>query len=181
MKRLDKDVAPADNDPDWLEIIKSVKKIPQSEEKPTAPLIINEPEDNIHYSEVYNGDTLRRLEVGCVDNIDRRTAEKFKKGNFKIEARLDLHGKTEKQAFEAVEDFVKKSYLKKLRCILIITGKGFNKEDDLWYEKKGILKEAVPSWLNRTELRPLILSFSYANQEDGGSGALYVLLRRKRA
>ena len=66
------------------------------------------------------------------------------------------------------------------RCVLIITGKGVRKDDDPWYESKGVIKEALPSWLNHPDIRPFILSISYAKQEDGGSGAMYVLLKRQR-
>lgn len=181
MKRLDRDVAPAEDDNiAWAEEVKNIKKSKQAEEKPFAPLIIGEIRQNIDYAAAYSGNRLNFLNVGDIDNIDKRTAEKFKKGEFKLEAKLDLHGKTEKEAFSAVIDFVRNSYMQKLRFIMIITGKGINKADDFWYEKKGILKDSVPSWLNGSELRPLILSFCYAKPEDGGEGALYVLLRRQR-
>ena len=101
---------------------------------------------------------MQPLSLGNTDNIDRRTAEKFKRGEFAIERRLDLHGMTEKEAFAAVDEFVRKAYMQKCRCLLIVTGKGLNREDDAWYEKKGILKDCVPNWLNGPELRPLILS-----------------------
>jgi DNA-nicking Smr family endonuclease len=181
MKRLDKDVALADDDnAAWAAEIKSIKKLAKTEEKPSAPLIIGEIHQNINYAAVYSGNSLRPLNVGDIDNIDKRTAEKFKRGEFKLQSTLDLHGKTEKQAFEEVSNFVRNAYMQKLRYIMIITGKGINKAEDLWYEKKGILKESVPNWLNGAELRPLILSFCYARPEDGGEGALYVLLRRHR-
>lgn len=179
MKRLDTDVVPEDDEA-WNDIIKDVKKIKASEEKPTAPLIIDKISPKIDYSAVYSGDSLQYLKVGDVDNIDKNTAEKFKRGLLPIEKRLDLHGLTEKEAFIAVDDFIRSAYIKKLRCVLIVTGKGINKDNTPWYDKKGILKLAVPNWLNGSELRPLILSFSYARPEDGGDGALYVLIRRNR-
>ncbi|MBE6452804.1 MAG: hypothetical protein E7012_04875 [Alphaproteobacteria bacterium] len=179
MKRLDKDVAPADDD-FWKETVKNVKKIKQVEEKPSAPLIIDDIKDKLEFNNIYTGNKLNELYVGCVDNIDKNTADKFKRGQIAIQRRLDLHGMTEKQAFDAVQDFITKAYMQKLRCVLIVTGKGINHEDTLWYEKKGILKECVPNWLNGELLRPMILSFSYAQPQDGGEGALYVLIRRNR-
>lgn len=181
MKRLDQDVALAEDDTlAWAEEIKGIKMTKRAEEKPSAPLIIGDIRQSINYAAAYNGNSLNNLQVGNVDNIDKRTADKFKKGEFKLQATLDLHGKTEKEAFTEVVDFVRSSYMQKLRFIMIITGKGINKADDFWYEKKGILKDSVPNWLNGAELRPLILSFCYAKPEDGGEGALYVLLRRQR-
>ncbi len=180
MKRLDQDVAPVDEDGAWQEAIKGIKKIPQKEEKPQPPLIVGKISPKLNYAEVYSGAPLQPLALGNIDNIDRRTAEKFKRGEFAIERRLDLHGMTEKEAFAAVDEFVRKAYMQKCRCLLIVTGKGLNREDDAWYEKKGILKDCVPNWLNGPELRPLILSICYAQPEDGGTGAIYVLLRSRR-
>ena len=178
MKKLPETQAPDDDA--WNEVLKGIKKLPSREEKPCPPLIINDIKPSINYAEAYSGDCLSELKVGSVDNIDKRTAEKFKRGDFVIQKTLDLHGYFEKEAFEAVEEFIKTAYMQKLRCVLIITGKGIKKETDEWYEKKGILKESVPNWLNTPQIRPLILSFSYARPEDGGEGALYVLLRRHR-
>ena len=143
-------------------------------------MIIEEPQKTINYQNVYNGDRLAHLDVGCTDNIDANLATNFKRGELKIQKRLDLHGYTEKEAFEEVENFIKKSYQTKLRCVLIVTGKGIRKESDDIFMPKGIIKERVPHWLNSFELRPLILSFSYALPADGGDGALYILLRRHR-
>lgn len=180
MKRLDHIAVPIDNDNAWADAVADVKKLPETEEKPQAPLIIGNITPKINYAAAYSGNALASLEIGNTDNIDRRTAEKFKRGEFPIERTLDLHGLTEKEAFSAVDDFIRHAYMQKLRCVLIVTGKGINHENDAWYEKKGILKECVPGWLNNPELRPLILGISYAKQEDGGTGALYVLLRRSR-
>ena len=181
MKCLDHIAVPVDSDNAWAEVIAEVKKLPETEEKPQAPLIIGDISPKINYAAAYSGNTLAPLQIGNTDNIDRRTAEKFKRGEFLIEQTLDLHGLTEKEAFAAVDDFIRNAYMQKRRCVLIVTGKGINREDDAWYEKKGILKECVPGWLSNPELRPLILGISYAKPEDGGSGALYVLLRRNRS
>ncbi len=181
MKKLS-DIPSVELDEVWDEAFKGVKKLKQPEIPPgaEAPLIIEAVRRRIDYAQVCGGSALGSLKVGEFENIDKRTAEKFRKGEFKIERRLDLHGLTEKEAFDAIDVFIRNAYLQGLRCILIITGKGINRETDDWYDKKGILKESVPDWLNTPELRPLILAVSHAKQEDGGTGALYVLLRRRR-
>ena len=162
--------------------MQGVQKTRQPEIPPEAeaPLIIGEVRPTIDYANVYKGKDLKQLAPGDFANIDRQTSEKFRRGAFKIERRLDLHGLSEKEAFEAVDAFIRDAYLHNKRCVLIITGKGLKKEDDAWYEKKGILKECVPGWLNAPGLRPLILAICSALPEDGGEGALYVLLRRHR-
>ena len=58
----------------------------------------------------------------------------------------------------------------------MITGKGL--KGDTW--SPGVLREAVPGWLNAPPLRGIVLSFAYAQPQHGGSGALYVLLKRRR-
>jgi len=113
------------------------------------------------------------LTHGSQDNIDRKTAYRFKSGQMTCEARLDLHGYTQQQSYDKLILFIKKSFDSKKRCVHIITGKG-RKE----IENSGVLKDMVPIWLNSPELRPYILMFSYAKIRDGGEGALYVLLKK---
>ena len=179
MKKLPDSIYPSDTEV-WIEEIEQVSKLFQPDERPSAPLIIKEIEPSLNLKGVYNANSFTELSVGDTDNLDKNTAGKFRKGQFKIEARLDLHGRTEKEAFAAVVDFVKNSYIKNKRCILIITGKGIKNDNDPWYEAKGIIREALPKWLNHPEIRPFILSMSPATQTDGGSGAMYVLLKRQR-
>ena len=113
--------------------------------------------------------------------IDNSTLTKFKREEFKPEAVLDLHGTTENQAFEKVEDFIAKCYNRGMRCIIIVTGKGLpHSEDDDIFATKGILKKSVPQWLNLPHLRSAILIYKHPSAKLGGNGALYILLRRKR-
>ena len=176
MKQL-KEQATPETDEAWTEALKGVKKLKPCDEPPAKPLIIEQIGEHINYQEAYNGAPLSRLTHGCVDNIDRRLADKFRRGELAIERRIDLHGMTEDTAFNAVSEFIKKAYIDQLRCVLVVTGKGLHQEDDIWFERRGVLRELVPQWLNTNELRPLLLSFCYAQPADGGEGALYVLLR----
>ena len=113
--------------------------------------------------------------------IDNSTLMKFKREEFKPEAILDLHGFTENQAFEAVENFIAKCYNRGLRCIIIVTGKGLthNDNDDI-FAAKGILKKSVPQWLNLPHLRAAILIYKNPSVKLGSTGALYILLRRNK-
>lgn len=179
MQKLPEYSTPQDID-EWFDAVSDVTTFHQPEEKPTSPLILNEVEPKVRIEGLYNQNSFKKLNIGCLDNIDRKTAERFSKGEFKLDARLDLHGMTEKQAFLAVEDFIKNSYIKGHRCILIITGKGQPSDQTPWYESKGIIRTALPNWLNHHNIRPFILSIAPAKQSDGGSGAFYVLLKRQR-
>jgi DNA-nicking Smr family endonuclease len=106
--------------------------------------------------------------------IDRATAEKLKRGRHPIAARLDLHGLTQAEAHRALSRFVAEARDAGQRCILVITGRGLTPSGP------GVLKSAVPRWLAEPELRRHILMTAPAQPKDGGAGALYVLLRRRR-
>lgn len=164
----------------WAELTQSIEKINQPILIEKAPPELPPIRNSINNSEVYSGTKLEDLQIGELKDIDRNTAQKFRRGEFRIERRLDLHGYTEDAAWNAVEAFVKNAYIEGFRCILIVTGKGSSHLDNDIFTKHGILKERVPVWLNTPQLRPLILSVTHAQIKDGGEGALYVLLRRKR-
>ena len=115
------------------------------------------------------------LAPGAAPGVDRRTAEKQRRGQLPIEARLDLHGMTQKEAHRALARFIADCDTRGHRNLLIITGKGSAGDAE-----RGVLKAAVPRWLNESELRPRILSFAWAQPRHGGGGALYLLLRRRR-
>lgn len=114
--------------------------------------------------------------------LDRRTSDKLRKGKMPIEARLDLHGMSREVAHDAVTNFIISSQERGLRTVIIITGKGKSKStsDDWLVKGKGVLKENVPYWLEGIELRPYVLKFMSAQPKDGGTGALYVYLKRQR-
>jgi DNA-nicking Smr family endonuclease len=110
--------------------------------------------------------------------IDRANAERLKRGKREIEARLDLHGMTQAEAHRALAGFIRSSRAAGRRCVLVITGRGSVKGAD---GGGGVLKSAVPRWLDEPEFRPHLLAIATAQPRDGGSGALYVMLRRTRA
>lgn len=91
------------------------------------------------------------------------------------EARIDLHLMTQEAAHRALTEFLAASQAAHRRSVLVITGKGFRDGS------VGVLKANVPRWLNEAPTRGLVLAFTHAAQADGGEGALYVLLRRRRA
>lgn len=103
---------------------------------------------------------------------DKKTLRKIKKLNFEPQSKLDLHGLTQAQAYEALEKFIDKSLHKKFKTILIITGKGRSLEG-------GILRKNLPLWLQTFSLSHKIVSYAQASQAHGGEGAYYVHLRTK--
>lgn len=111
---------------------------------------------------------------GAMPGIDKRQAERFRRGQMAIEGKIDLHGRTQAEAHDALQHFIERAFRAGKRQVLVITGKGMTQS------KSGVLKTNVPRWLNEPSLRRLILAISQARQEHGGEGALYVLLKRER-
>jgi len=112
--------------------------------------------------------------------MDRRTHERLRKGKIPIEGTLDLHGKNQGQAKDALEAFILRAVSQKKRCVLVITGKGkTGHTSDQWMvQGEGVLKARIPEWLSLHPLRPHVLKTVQAHQSHGGSGALYVYLRK---
>jgi DNA-nicking Smr family endonuclease len=100
--------------------------------------------------------------------LDRRTAERLRRGELGVEARLDLHGMTQEEAHGALHRFLARNQALGRRCVIVITGKG------------AVLRAAVPRWLEEGETRERVLATATAQPRHGGGGALYVLLRRLR-
>jgi len=121
------------------------------------------------------------VELDTTSDIDKQTLKRFKREEFGVEAELDLHGFTTDKAFEAVRRFVISSFNQSKRAILIVTGKGLPHHDQDIFDVKGVLKQQVPIWLKDDELAPMILTFIHPSAKLGGTGALYILLRRKRS
>lgn len=95
---------------------------------------------------------------------------KLRRGQFSINGQLDLHGLTIPEARQALAGFLYSSQARGAHCVTIIHGKGYGSQ-----HKQPILKNKVNNWLRQhTE----ILAFCSAQPADGGTGAVYVLLRR---
>ena len=106
-------------------------------------------------------------------NTDRRTWERLKRGQIAIESRLDLHGRTQNEAHQALNQFLAASAARGHRCVLIVTGKGTG--------GNGILRQMVPRWLAEENNQKKVITYCTAQPRHGGAGALYVLIRRQRS
>lgn len=105
--------------------------------------------------------------ISVNSSVDR----KLREGKYDIDATIDLHGKTEGEAYQFLQYFLRTSYEMNKKCILVITGKG--------KEGEGILKNSVPKWLNLPGFIEYVITFCQAKPKHGGSGALYVLIKNK--
>jgi DNA-nicking Smr family endonuclease len=112
---------------------------------------------------------------GRADGVDPRIVRRLRRGEFAYQAHLDLHQLTADEARQAVERLLVQACRRGLRCVLIIHGRGRNSKDQI-----PVLKERLKVWLGRGALSRFVLAFTTARPCDGGAGALYVLLRRRR-
>lgn len=110
---------------------------------------------------------------GIAEGVDRRLLRKLRKGDFAVQAHVDLHGLTSDEARGEVERFIDSARSSGNRCVLIIHGRGLHSK-----EGAPIIKERLKVWLSRGRIGKLVLAFTTARPSDGGAGALYVLLRR---
>jgi DNA-nicking Smr family endonuclease len=111
--------------------------------------------------------------------IERRLKRELSRGRAAIDGALDLHGLTQAEAHQALRGFLRHSQARGARLVIIVTGKG-GAIDELsgWPNERGVLKRLTPQWLREPDLRSVVLGFEEAGRAHGGSGALYVRLRR---
>ncbi len=106
----------------------------------------------------------------CNPGVQKQTLRKLRRGQFNIEEELDLHGLTVEMARTELSNFLADCHMHSLRCVRIIHGKGIGSEN-----KQPIIKNKVNNWLRQ---RNDVLAFCSALQNDGGTGAIYCLLKR---
>jgi DNA-nicking Smr family endonuclease len=103
-----------------------------------------------------------------------------------IDARLDLHGLRETEAFRRLQSFLIDACGRGLRTVLVITGKGRTRrrsdaaDEPYTIEEPGVIRRNVPRWLAEPALAAFVVSFAPASVRHGGDGALYLYLRKSR-
>ncbi|GGC51681.1 Smr/MutS family protein [Chelatococcus reniformis] len=112
--------------------------------------------------------------------LERRLRLALKRGALPIDAVLDLHGMRQDEAHRALTRFLVDAGRRGERIVLVITGKGGVEPDIARSGERGVLRRLVPHWLAQPNLRGLVAGVEEAGQRHGGSGALYVRLRRPR-
>lgn len=116
--------------------------------------------------------------------LDGNLAAKFRKGRVPIDGTLDLHGLTLKEAHPVLDRFLAQAEASGWRCLLIVTGKGMRSGEDgndYMRGEYGVLRRAVPQWLKQGLNAKRVVAISTAQPKHGGSGAWYVMMRRKRS
>ena len=112
---------------------------------------------------------------GHVLDLDPAILATMRAGAYSPEGHLDLHGRNMQQAYAALAVFIKYAYQSGKRHLLIITGRGRNSPGGL-----SVLRERVQAWLARDPFKRVVLGFCTAKPADGGAGAMYLLLRKRK-
>jgi DNA-nicking Smr family endonuclease len=103
------------------------------------------------------------------NGLSRMTLRKLRRGGWPIQDSLDLHGNNSDAARKLLQGFLYEAMHRKLRCVLVIHGKGLNSQGG-----EAVLRKLTRHWLAQ---HSLVLGFCDAPAKDGGSGAALVLLR----
>jgi DNA-nicking Smr family endonuclease len=172
-KTISNAAPPAGDRAVWHEATRDVKPL-RARIAPVSPSPIVAPEPGPIGTEQLQASSPQSAALDRFAGIDRANAERLKRGLHRIEARLDLHGMTQTEAHRELAAFVAVSRDAGRRCVLVITGRGLGPSGP------GILKNALPRWLEEPGLRHQILAIAPAQPRHGGAGATYLLLRRRR-
>lgn len=113
--------------------------------------------------------------------LERRERLALRRGRQDVDGAIDLHGLRQADAHDRLRGFLFRAQASGHALVLVVTGKGGTGAAEGPFEERGVLRRMVPHWLRMPELRPVVLGFEEAGPRHGGSGALYVRLRRRRA
>ncbi len=116
--------------------------------------------------EIQPGDVLSYSVTGLQKNVLR----KLRRGDYRREVELDLHGLTVEPARQALNQLLAEAKIEGWQCIKIVHGKGLRSSN-----RGPVLKSRVNTWLQHCGQ---VLAFCSAPPADGGTGVVYVLLRR---
>jgi DNA-nicking Smr family endonuclease len=163
----------------------AVKDVRRLAHKPRARAPVSHPPPRARLTEEDEADVMRHLLDGDVEPADMENGEelsyrqegvqqgvlrRLKRGHYRVHAELDLHGLIVPEAKATVRTFIEDARARGVRCVRIIHGKGLRSR-----HRGPVLKAYLDRWLR---LRDDVLAFCSARRVDGGTGAVYVLLRR---
>ncbi len=131
-----------------------------------------------HLAELIAGETAINISWhkdyvrGTSQGVNQQLLSMLEAGRFSIQDYLDLHGLGPDEALAKVEEFLGKSRARGLRHVLVVHGKGKNSKGG-----ESILKETLSQHLSHKRFARWVLAFCSARQADGGTGAMYILLK----
>jgi DNA-nicking Smr family endonuclease len=154
----------------------TVPKIP--DEKPDS--LVTTKDQELFLQAMRQGGTMARARMRDPDetgDAHRRSSssrmKQLKRGTIRISQELDLHGFLRDEAMVRLEHFIADAFHRGLEAVLVITGKGVNSPEG------PVLQGAASAWL-RDRGKGMVVEFSPAPREKGGTGAFVVFLRKKK-
>ena len=112
---------------------------------------------------------------GMRAGLDPRLLTQLRRGEFAMQAHIDLHRMTQPEALQALTEFILDSVRRGLRSVLVVHGRGLGSPGG-----RPVLKQAATRWLSHGAIGGHVLAFVTARPHDGGAGAMYVLLRHDK-
>lgn len=169
----------------WAQVARSVKAFPGKSvpAEPEQPETLSMPAQIVATPPAAIG-TPAKASLKPLAPFERKLRTQLRRGQQPIEAVIDLHGLRQSQAHDALHAFLRGAQESGARLVLVVTGKGaaaagqpaLNGGSD----ERGVLRRMVPHWLQLPGIRFMVAGFEEADRRHGGSGALYVRLRRGR-
>ncbi len=121
--------------------------------------------------------------INSREKLPNKDKQYYKKKNLKTKT-IDLHGFTLDEANKAIEDFINRAFIENINKLVVITGKGLHSENenDPYVSKNlSILKYSVPEFVKKNKnLMSVINEITDAKIQDGGSGAFYIYLKKRK-
>jgi DNA-nicking Smr family endonuclease len=117
----------------------------------------------------------RAARMPALSPIVRKDRQRLARGYTAVDARIDLHGMTQTEAYGALRRLLHRAQTRGAKFVLVITGKGVRDAS------RGVLRRQVPMWLALPEFRRYVLGFDVADTGHGGEGALYIRVRKAKA
>lgn len=162
----------------WQEVSSAIRPLPRVESHRPKP---------VHAVKITAADPVHAqwfTHTAPLAALEKRLKQKLLRGRIQVDAKLDLHGFYQDQAQDRMIDFLIEAQRRQNRIVLIVTGKGSvapasgGSDFHFGEPRTGVLRRLVPQWLRAAELRGLVIGFEEAGPGHGGSGALYVRIRR---
>jgi DNA-nicking Smr family endonuclease len=160
-------VVPEPTDP--RDIVNSIKENVRKQDREVIDALHALVKGTAHFDITCTGEYLE----GHTIPLDPKTMSKLKAGELTVQGHLDLHGYTKQAAEQAITSFLLSSHALGHRVVLVIHGRGLKSSQG------PVLKEHLIRWLTTGNLSHLVLAFSSARPCDGGTGALYILLKKR--
>ncbi len=121
--------------------------------------------------------------INSTEKLPNKDFKYQKNNNLKVRS-IDLHGYNLDEANKTIENFINKAFSENVNKLIVVTGKGIhseNEKDPYVSKELGILKYSVPEFINNNgSLMNMINEITDAKIEDGGSGAFYIFLKKKK-